>query len=135
MQRGGRSHPYRSRLRADSSFWLELQFCFENGIPHSQFLNWDPADKAKALAFALEKALRCPMCGTASWEWEMDRYAYEAVENLCQGCLRREAAQRNLHEDGRNADGWHIELVSTRTVEAAKRAERAKRIQRGGEDE
>ena len=26
------------------------------------------------------------MCGTASWEWEEDRFAYEAVDTFCHGC-------------------------------------------------
>jgi len=30
----------------------------------------------------MEKAARCQMCGTADWEWEADRYAYEPAVRL-----------------------------------------------------
>ena len=66
-----------------------MSYCYEHGIPHSKFLKWDPEDRAKTLAFALESALRCSMCGTASWEWEENKFAYTAVDEFCQGCYQK----------------------------------------------
>ena len=66
-----------------------MSYCFERGIPHSEFLDWDPEDRAKALAFALEQAQRCQMCGTAPWEWEENRFAYTPIEELCTGCYQK----------------------------------------------
>lgn len=63
-----------------------MSFCNENGIPHSEFLDWDPVDRAKALAFALEASERCTLCGTAPWEWEENPHAYDAGEKFCKGC-------------------------------------------------
>ena len=66
-----------------------MSYCYEKGIPHSEFLEWEPEDRAKTLAFALEQSARCTMCGTASWEWEEDRFAYTAVEEFCHGCYQK----------------------------------------------
>ena len=52
-----------------------------------------PERVAKALAFMLEKSARCDMCGTAEWEWEADRRAYEPVEKFCMGCYLRHMAE------------------------------------------
>ena len=123
MQQGVGVDPYRGRLRADSNFFLELQFCNEHGIPHSEFLHWDPVDRAKALAYAVEKSLRCTMCGTAKWEWEDNRFAYEPVENRCQGCYVKDVV---AEDSGRNP-GVTIELLPTTGREAAVRQVRAAR--------
>ena len=113
MLQRGRPDPYRRRLRADSKFFLELQFCNEHGIPHSEFLHWDPVDRAKVLAFLSVKAEHCVMCGTAQWEWDPkqggNRYAYEAVEVFCPGCYAK-ASMRQL-DTGRNTDGITFELA------------------------
>lgn len=130
MHPRGVGHPYRRRLRADSRFFLELQFCNDHGIPHSTFLAWDPDDRAKAIAFIAEKAEHCTMCGTAPWEWDPkqggNRRAYEPVEHFCPGCYAKAALQ---HADpGRNMDGITIVLVpNDRGVDAARRHVKAKK--------
>lgn len=132
MQRGAGPHPYRGRLRADSGFWLELSFCNEHGLPHSQFLHWHPEDRAKALAFLTEKGLRCVLCGTAEWEWDPEqggrRDAYEPVEHRCHGCYLKAKAQS--HDPTRDSDGITIDLLPTRTREAAQRHLKAARRRR-----
>ena len=77
------------RLRKDQNFYLEMSYCFEHGIPHSKFLKWDAEDRAKTLAFAMELSARCTMCGTASWEWEENKFAFTAVDEFCQGCYQK----------------------------------------------
>jgi hypothetical protein len=76
-----------------------MGYCFEKGIPHSEFLTWEPADRAKVLAFAQESALRCNQCGTMGWEWDPeqggDKFAYEATIMTCPGCRHREALQQD----------------------------------------
>lgn len=123
MQQGARHGPYRSRLRADSSFFLELQFCNEHGLPHSEFLEWTVEDRSKALAFVIEKGQRCVMCGTAQWEWDENRFAYEPVERRCQGCYVKDV----LAEDSGRNPGVTIELLPTTGREAAQRKVRAER--------
>ena len=76
----------RERLRSDAAFALEVSFCNEHGIPHSEFLAWKPEDRAKALAFVMESSEHCSMCGTAAWEWEENPHAYDAEEKQCKGC-------------------------------------------------
>lgn len=127
MQQGAGHGPFRRRLRVDSAFYLELQYCNEHGLPHSQFLTWHPDDRAKALAFTLEKAAHCVMCGTADWEWDPEqggkRYAYEAVHKLCQGCLRKESES----ESSDRRAGFSIELQPVTARSSAQQLIRAQR--------
>lgn len=131
MFQGSRPGPYQRRLRADSKFFFELQFCNEHGIPHSEYLQWDATDRAKMLAFAIVKSAHCVMCGTAPWEWDPkqggSKYAYEAVEVFCPGCYAK-ASMRQL-DPGRNTDGITVELVrNDRSVDTAKRHISRKRM-------
>lgn len=87
-------------------------------------------DRTKMLAFALEKAERCVMCGTGSWEWDPavggSRHAYEPVEKFCPGCYAK-AAMRHM-DAGRNSDGITIELArNDRSQAAAQRHVRARK--------
>ena len=116
MQQGA-GHPFfRDRLRYDSNLYLELGLCNECGIPHSQFLDWEPEDRAKAIAFVMEKSLRCDLCGTAEWEWEEDKRAYAPMENFCMGCYIKTV----FGEDGNTAPGTTIRLSPTNTIEHAR---------------
>lgn len=92
-------------------------------------MNWDASDRAKAIAFVLEKNERCVFCGTAAWEWEEDRFAYEPVEKYCHGCYLKEMADDD--DPRRNKAGITMELMPTRTIEAAKRFIRAKKLYEG----
>lgn len=121
MQQGAGHKPYRERLRVDQAFYLELDFCNEAGIAHSAFLAWDPADRAKALAFRLHKGQLCPLCGTAPWEWEPcqggRRFAYEPIERYCHGCYLKAVGG----EGSPASPGITIDLAPTGTPEAARR--------------
>jgi len=104
-----------------------MSYCYEQGIPHSVFLGWSPEDKAKTLAFMMEKASRCEMCGTAQWEWDADKYAYEPVERFCMGCYLKGIAD----ESAGQMMGTSIVMEPTRTVGAAQRHVRMRREQHG----
>lgn len=136
MQQGTRCGPYRSRLRYDSEFFLELQLCAEFGISHSTFLDWEPEDRAKAKAYAIEKSFRCTMCGTADWEWDEahggNRRAYEPVEKFCPGCHIKAAAAPK--DPNRNTDGITIELARTDDIDHARRLMRAEKREREARD-
>jgi hypothetical protein len=67
-------------------FAAELQYCVEHAIPHSEFLEWSDEDRAKVLAWTMEEPLRCQMCGTAEYEWEDNKFAYEPHAHVCRGC-------------------------------------------------
>jgi len=107
---------------------MEMSYCYENGIPHSVFLEWEPEDKAKTLAFMMEKGSRCELCGTAEWEWEADQFAYEPVEKMCKGCYLKHMAG----EGAGQMPGSSISMEPTRTIQAAQRHERMKRDQLHG---
>jgi hypothetical protein len=101
-----------------------MSYCYEHGIPHSKFLKWDPEDRAKTVAFALESSLRCSMCGTAPWEWEQNKFAYTAMDEFCQGCY-----QKSIFSDteGSSLPGTNVKLVPTTPQLTAQLALKAKR--------
>ena len=102
---------------------IEMSYCYEKGIPHSEWLDWDPEDRAKVVAYRLEEANRCAMCGTADWEWDENRFAYEPVEKLCHGCYIKEIARQDISGQ---APGISITLQPTNTQASAMRYLRMK---------
>lgn len=74
----------------------------------------------------MEKSARCTLCGTADWEWEQDRYAYEPVTKLCRGCEIKESVSQQT--DSR--PGVSVELAPAAGVEAARRQRAAARWSR-----
>lgn len=95
-----------------------MAFCNASGIPHSEFLEWDPTDRSKALAYELYKSSRCALCGTSPWEWEEDRFAYEVREVHCMGCYMKQTYSESL---GKTLPGTTVELTKSTLVERAKR--------------
>lgn len=85
-----------------------MGYCFEKGIPHSEFVEWEPEDRAKVIAYSMESSLRCSQCGTAGWEWEENKHAYGAVDEFCQGCY-----QRAMFSDteSKSLPGTNVKLV------------------------
>jgi superfamily II RNA helicase len=101
-----------------------MSYCHEHAIPHSEFLEWDPEDRAKTLAFAMESAVRCQMCGTAPWEWEENKFAFTAVDEFCQGCY-----QKSMYSDtqGSSLPGTNVRLIPTTPQLTAQMAMKAKK--------
>lgn len=70
------------------------------------------------------------MCGTASWEWEENRFAYEPVDSFCHGCY-----QKTVYSEGVDSlPGTTVSLVpvteyrkAQRKVDAEKRRAMEKR--------
>jgi hypothetical protein len=81
-------------------------------------MEWDSDDREKAIAYNMEKNSRCQMCGTAPWEWDEDKRAYEPVEDICWGCYYKDIAQE---ESGKGLPGTSINLKPTGGVEHAQR--------------
>src|SRR4051812_40774097 len=105
-----------------------MGYCHDKGIPHSVFLEWEPEDRAKVVAYSLEEASRCSLCGTARWEWDENRYAYTAVDEFCQGCYQKSAFS---DQESKSLPGTNVKLVPTTpmmraqmTVQAKKRREK-----------
>jgi hypothetical protein len=59
-------------------------------------LEWEAEDRAKLVAHLLEQGSKCQSCGTAAWEWEEDRYAYEPSVHQCWGCYLKEFARDDI---------------------------------------
>ena len=100
-----------------------MSYCYEKGIPHSVFLSWSPEDRAKTRAYLLEQSSKCGMCGTAEWEWEKDRRAYEPVEKFCMGCYLKQLAG----EESGQMPGTTISLEPSRGIKAAQRLAKRKK--------
>lgn len=47
------------------------------------------------MAWLLESGSKCPSCGTAQWEWEEDRYAYEPATVQCHGCYLKHVSNED----------------------------------------
>ena len=80
-------------------------------------MEWPEEDRAKALAFAIEKNNKCGLCGTAEWEWEEDKRAYTPVESLCMGCYLKS----QLEDESGHQPGTTIKLIPTHSTENEKR--------------
>ena len=104
-----------------------MSYCYEKGIPHSEFMTWDPDDRSKTLAYLLEDASKCGMCGTAEWEWDKDRRAYEAVEKFCMGCYLKHV----VGEESGQTPGMSITLQPARGQMSSRRLAKMKRDARG----
>lgn len=69
-----------------------MSYCVEKGIPHDQWLSWSEESRAKHIAYLLEQAEVCQLCGTAEWEWIENNFAYEPTEQFCRGCYLKEVS-------------------------------------------
>lgn len=100
-----------------------MEYCYEHAIPHTVFLSrWSPEDRAKTIALALERASRCPSCGTSPWEWEEDNHAYAAVKMRCEGCARKDLVR--LDGDQGSAPGMSVILLPRAAAERLLSSER-----------
>jgi hypothetical protein len=105
-----------------------MALCHEWGIPHSEFLDWEPEDRAKALAYFMVKSEHCDLCGTAKYEWDENKRAYEPVEEFCMGCYLK-----SIFEEGQQyLPGTSVTLMKTGTVEHAQHMVKQRKAARHG---
>jgi hypothetical protein len=105
-----------------------MNYCHDQGIPHSKYLKWSAEDRAKNMAYMLESSLRCSSCGTAPWEWEENKFAFTAIDEFCQGCY-----QKSMFTDtqGSSLPGTNVKLVPTTprlTAQMALKAAKRRRL-------
>lgn len=97
-----------------------MAYCYDHGIAHSEFLSWLPDDRQKAIAYQMEKALTCPSCGTASWQWDPaqggDPHAFEAVAVRCEGCAAKDH-EREVMRGGEKQPGVSVMLLPKAAVQ------------------
>jgi len=111
---------------------MELGYCVEHAIPHSVWLeDWTPEDRSKVVAYLMEQNTRCDMCGTAPWEWEENKFAYEAVDHFCKGCYLKSVYSSSQSESLAGTNVMLIpvtpERVAEREVLEQRRRELSKR--------
>lgn len=92
---------------------MEVSWTSDHGLPHSELLSWDDADRAKLVAYLMESSERCTMCGTAPWEWDNDRNAYEPIQHQCWGCYVKDGADIEAN----SMPGSRITLVPRKQAE------------------
>lgn len=102
-----------------------MSYCYEKGLSHDEFLSWSNEARAKTLAFALEQSSRCQLCGTAEWEWDENRFAYEPVEKFCHGCHLKAIAT----EGNNSLPGTTVELSPVTDMSKALKKVRFERLQ------
>jgi len=100
---------------------MEVGWCSEHGLPHSHLLEWSDEDRAKLVAYLMESAARCQMCGTSPWEWEEDRLAYGPATEQCQGCYIKDTAAED--DDTPKLKGSRVVLIPRRQFEERARRE------------
>jgi len=92
------------------------------GIPHSEFLKWDPLDQDKAIAYTRAKAEVCEMCGSREADWvdpETGRIKahppFTPVGVTCHGCAEIEKYRKAELKDG-TPPGVRVILVPDEMV-------------------
>lgn len=86
-----------------------MEYCGPAGIPHKEFLSWDPDDQDLALAHLIAKNSVCPRCGTHSEEWMDDEEEgmpaepppYSVTTHRCYGCVAVADALETVPPDQR----------------------------------
>lgn len=87
------------RLRSDTQFALEMRFCKDWRIPHSELLGWPEEDQTKALAYFIHEAQRCSDCGIHPNDWpDPDDPIYQVEVRTCPGCAEFARWQRWAQE-------------------------------------
>jgi hypothetical protein len=112
-----------------------MAFCYDAGIPHSQFLSWPLEDRAKMLAFMADKGTACNLCGSSRWEWENNPYAYEAAVDVCPGCAKKDEAREEKMPAGGTmilvppaaAAKMREDRLTKRSIVQQRRAQRTRR--------
>jgi RNase P subunit RPR2 len=79
-----------------------MGYCYDHAIPHSRFLDWDPDDRAKVMAYYIWKSEICPHCNTRNSDWVdehnrfLDNPTYEMTTIKCFGCAEMERMRESL---------------------------------------
>jgi hypothetical protein len=79
---------------------------------------WSGEDRSKVVAYLMEQAIRCDMCGTAPWEWEENKFAYEAIDHFCKGCYLKSIFSTSESE---SLAGTNVQLIPVTSQRLAER--------------
>jgi hypothetical protein len=101
-----------------------MSFCFDKGIQHRKWLSWPAEERAKMMAFMMEKAEQCALCGTSQWEWDENKFSYEPTERFCRGCYLKETSA----EDRNRLPGTTIEMTPVTEMFRAKQIVHARHL-------
>jgi hypothetical protein len=70
------------------------------------------------MAWYIEKALACPMCGTRKDEWDPQQgghlHAFEAKSWICHGCRITQEVTSTAHKDNPDLHGIKVRLQPTK---------------------
>lgn len=84
---------------------MQMDVCEIYQVRYSEFLGWDADDRHKAVMHQLQKAERCPQCGTHHDEWvdpetgrRRPKPPYVPVPRTCWGCEAIAQGEKDLDE-------------------------------------
>lgn len=92
-------------MNADPIFRMELEYCVSQGIPFSQYLEWNEEDQDLLVEFLIWDAGKCQQCGSHPSEWlDEEGRAKEPPPFLsetrrCLGCVTLEQARKDIPKD------------------------------------
>lgn len=97
-----------------------MAYCGPLGLPHSKFLDWDPTDQDKALAWLGFEKSKCPSCNTFPSEY-LDaegrmKYPppYRVYTEICYGCVAihdKNEEMTKMSHDKQPPVGIHMRMV------------------------
>jgi DNA-directed RNA polymerase subunit RPC12/RpoP len=135
---GAHQRPFiEERFRTDPRFRLEIEYCAEKAIPHSEFLEWSEDDQEKAMVWLTDTKTRCPDCGTREDEWDPKKggslHAYHVSSYICINCknVEDEYEDARIKEGKRKGSlpaGFKVRLISDYIWQQRKRLRRQKQI-------
>ena len=125
------------RYRSDQQFQLEVDYCAEGRIKHSEFLEWPEEDQVKATVWQSEKSMKCPDCGTRSVESDPTKggnlHAYHVEKFICYVCKNVEQANEDAliqsgKRKGRLPQGAKFRVLPNLVWQERRRLKRQKDI-------
>ena len=135
---GARLSPFiQERYRSDQQFQLEVDYCSEGRIPHTEFLEWPEEDQIKATVWLSEQRLKCPDCGTRREESDPklggDLHAYHVEKFTCYVCQNVEqtfadARVQTGKRKGQLPQGMKVRTIPNRVWRERQRIKRQKQI-------
>jgi hypothetical protein len=98
---------------------MEMEYCFDHAVPHSQFMEWSEDDQDKVIAYNVFKRTVCAKCGTIPEDWldEQGEYLepppYVVTTRHCPGCATLSDAREEIPQERRESFTTYFTKAST----------------------
>ena len=84
-----------------------MEYCAEQGMPHSILLGWPEEDYSKLIAWLIYSKSRCPRCGSFPDDWvdsegkEVEPPPMYVHSRKCVGCANIRSIEDRLEKEDR----------------------------------